>query len=101
MYLRAFGDSRGDRTGARVPRPRGARAALMSEAAPGVALSELAIGQGGKIVALDTQSADFELDTDLLTAGDRLRARHPEAAIWFTRVGYKTAFAVGGALTRG
>ena len=55
----------------------------------------------GKIVALDTQSADFELDTDLLKAGDRLRARHPEAAIWFTRVGYKTAFAVGGALTRG
>lgn len=55
----------------------------------------------GKIVALDTQSADFELDADLLTAGDRLRARHPEAAIWFTRVGYKTTFAVGGALTRG
>jgi hypothetical protein len=55
----------------------------------------------GKIVALDTQSADFELDTDLLTAGDRLRERHPNAAIWFTRVGYKTAFAVGGALTRG
>ena len=52
----------------------------------------------GKIVALDTQSADFELDADLLTAGDRLRARHPEAAIWFTRVGYKTAFAVGGVL---
>ena len=48
----------------------------------------------GKIVALDTQSNDYELDTDLLTAGDRLRARHPEAAIWFTRVGYKTAFAV-------
>ena len=55
----------------------------------------------GKIVALDTQSADFELDSDLLLAGDRLRARHPEATIWFTRVGYKTAFAVGGALTRG
>lgn len=54
----------------------------------------------GKIVALDTRSADFEVDSDLLTAGDRLRARHPEAAIWFTRVGYKTAFAVGGALTR-
>ena len=55
----------------------------------------------GKIVALDTQSADFELDSDLVVAGDRLRERHPDAAIWFTRVGYKTAFAVGGALTRG
>ena len=55
----------------------------------------------GKIVALDTQSADFELDSDLVAAGDRLRERHPDAAIWFTRVGYKTAFAVGGALTRG
>lgn len=55
----------------------------------------------GKIVALDTQSADFELDSDLVVAGERLRQRHPEATIWFTRVGYKTAFAVGGALTRG
>jgi hypothetical protein len=55
----------------------------------------------GKIVALDTQTADFELDSDLLVAGDRLRERHPEAIIWFTRVGYKTTFAVGGALTRG
>lgn len=55
----------------------------------------------GKIVALDTQTADFEINSDLILAGDRLRKRHPEAAIWFTRVGYKTAFAVGGALTRG
>jgi hypothetical protein len=55
----------------------------------------------GKIVALDTQTADFELDSDLLLAGDRLRARHPEASVWFVRVGYKTAFAVGGALTPG
>jgi hypothetical protein len=54
----------------------------------------------GKIVALDVLSHDFEIDLDLLIAADKLRLRHPHAKIWFTRIGYKTAFAVGGVLPR-
>ena len=55
----------------------------------------------GKIVALDVESADYEVDGDLLAAGDRVLARRPEASLWFTRIGYNAAFAVGGTLTRG
>jgi hypothetical protein len=46
----------------------------------------------GKILALDTLSRDFEIDINLLIAGDKLRIQHPDAQIWFTRVGYKTAY---------
>jgi hypothetical protein len=54
----------------------------------------------GKILALDALSHDFEIDLDLLIAGDKLRLQHPDAQIWFTRIGYKTTFAVGGVLPR-
>jgi hypothetical protein len=54
----------------------------------------------GKVVALDTISCDFAVDADLLIAGDKLRLQHPDALIWFTRIGYKTTFAVGGVLPR-
>ena len=54
----------------------------------------------GKIVSIDVNSGDYEVDADLLTAGDRLLARHPDAAIWGERIGYDAVYAVGGALTR-
>ena len=54
----------------------------------------------GKIVSIDVDSGDYEVDADLLTAGDRLLARHPDAAIWGERIGYDAVYAVGGALTR-
>ena len=54
----------------------------------------------GKIVSIDIETGDYEVDADLLTAGDRLLARHPEAAIWGERIGYDAVYAVGGALTR-
>jgi hypothetical protein len=54
----------------------------------------------GKILALDLLSHDFAIDLDLLVAGDKLRLHHPDAQIWFTRIGYKTTFAIGGVLPR-
>ena len=41
----------------------------------------------GKFVALDLDSGDYELDTDDLTAMDRLRDRHPGVIAWLVRVG--------------
>jgi hypothetical protein len=41
----------------------------------------------GKIVAVDTETGDYELAPDELTAAHGLRARRPDAQIWFRRVG--------------
>lgn len=42
----------------------------------------------GKYVAIDIESGAWEMDTDEVVTGDRLRARFPDAQIWMTRVGY-------------
>ena len=42
----------------------------------------------GKIVSIDVESGDFEVDEDILKATDRLLLRHPGAPIWGERIGY-------------
>jgi hypothetical protein len=42
----------------------------------------------GKIVAIDIESGDFEVDEDTLVASDRLLERHPDAQTWFIRIGH-------------
>jgi hypothetical protein len=55
----------------------------------------------GKIVSIDIESGDFEVDEDLLKATDRLLIRHPGAPIWGERIGYDAVFALGaGSLSR-
>ncbi|WP_394795602.1 hypothetical protein [Armatimonas sp.] len=54
----------------------------------------------GKIVAIDIESGDYEVDSDLLVASRRLRTRHASARIWAERIGYNGVFAVGGTRTR-
>ncbi|WP_395143420.1 hypothetical protein [Armatimonas sp.] len=49
----------------------------------------------GKIIAIDLDSHDFEIADELLSAGKRLRARHPEARLWCERIGYDAVFALG------
>ncbi len=41
-----------------------------------------------KIVAIDVDSGEFELDEDTIVACDRLLERLPEAVIWRVRVGH-------------
>ncbi len=41
----------------------------------------------GKIVALDIDTGEYELDPDEMSAGNRLRGRLPQAQIWMVRVG--------------
>jgi hypothetical protein len=54
----------------------------------------------GKIVSIDIESADYEIDNDLLTACRRLQARHENAVLWTERIGFNAVYAVGGTLTR-
>ena len=46
---------------------------------------------GGKFVSIDIESGDFEIDADDMAATQRLRARLPDAQIWFRRIGSKYA----------
>jgi hypothetical protein len=50
----------------------------------------------GKFVAIDIDSGSFELDRDELKAGNKLRARLPEAQIWMVRVGHRSVHRIGG-----
>ena len=45
----------------------------------------------GKFVSIDIESGAFEIDEDELTASRRLRARIPDAQIWFRRIGSRFA----------
>jgi hypothetical protein len=54
----------------------------------------------GKIISIDVETGDYEIDDDLIKAGDRLLARHPGASLYGARIGYDAVCAVGGALAR-
>lgn len=41
----------------------------------------------GKLVLIDIETHAYEVDADELAASDRLLARHPDAQVWFRRVG--------------
>jgi hypothetical protein len=45
----------------------------------------------GKFAAIDIESGMYEIDRDELKAGNRLRARIPEAQIWMVRIGHRSA----------
>lgn len=54
----------------------------------------------GKIISIDIETGDYEIAEDLLTAGRRLQERHPNAAIFGSRIGYNAVYSLGGTLTR-
>jgi hypothetical protein len=43
----------------------------------------------GKVVAIDIETGAFEIADDTITASDRLLAHHPDAQIWFIRIGHR------------
>ena len=45
--------------------------------------------QIGKVIALDLDSGDYEIDEKLLPAADRLRSRRPQANLYGMRIGYR------------
>ena len=44
----------------------------------------------GKFVAIDVETANYEIDEDDYAAVMRLRSRKPEADVWLMRAGYPT-----------
>jgi hypothetical protein len=50
--------------------------------------SKVEAGNRGKVVAIDIETGAYELGEVTVVASDRLLARHPDAQIWFVRVGY-------------
>ncbi len=51
--------------------------------------------QNGKIIAIDIESGDYEIDDTTLPAADRLRARRPDAEIYALRIGYAAVYSFG------
>jgi hypothetical protein len=54
----------------------------------------------GKIISIDIETGDYEIDEDLIVACHRLQAKHRHAIIWTERIGYDAVYAVGGTLVR-
>jgi hypothetical protein len=50
----------------------------------------------GKFVVIDIETGDYEIDPDDLQATTRLLAKRPEAVLYGVRVGYPTAYTLGG-----
>ena len=59
-------------------------------------LPRLGIDDEGKFAAIDIESGLYEIDEDEWEAGDKLRARVPEAQIWIVRVGSRSVHRFGG-----
>jgi hypothetical protein len=53
-------------------------------------------GDKGKIVAIDIETGEYEIDADEIAACRRLRARIPDSQTWLVRVGYRTVRRFGG-----
>lgn len=54
----------------------------------------------GKIIVIDIDSGDYEIDEFSLPAAHRLKAKHPDATLYALRIGYDAVYTLGGALTR-
>jgi hypothetical protein len=62
--------------------------------------SQVEEGNNGKIVAIDLDTGDFEVDASEIAACDRLEVRHPDAQIWMVRIGSRHVRRFGGRMKR-
>lgn len=51
----------------------------------------------GKIIMIDADSGDYEIDDVGIAASERLRQRHPNAVFCALRIGYEAVDGFGGA----
>jgi outer membrane protein assembly factor BamB len=52
-------------------------------------------GNEGKIVAIDIETGDFEVDENVVPATNRLFERLPDAQPWIIRVGHRAVYHFG------
>ena len=48
----------------------------------------------GKIIAIDIETSEYSIGTDILGAGRSLFLKHPEAATWTKRIGYDAVYRI-------
>jgi hypothetical protein len=53
-------------------------------------------GNQGKVIVIDIESGDYEIDPDHLTAAERALAKNPDAVLYATRVGFRALGRIGG-----
>ncbi|MEZ2278300.1 MAG: hypothetical protein ACBR12_15450 [Microcoleus sp.] len=54
----------------------------------------------GKMVIIDIETGDYEVDETGLKAAHSLRAKHPYARLFGIRIGYNVAASLGGVMER-
>jgi hypothetical protein len=53
----------------------------------------------GKLLVINVETGEFEMDADAVTAAKRAKARFPNAPLFTMRVGYPTAYRLGSRIT--
>ena len=61
---------------------------------------QVAESNRGKIVAVDIETGDWEIDASEIAACNRLEARYPDAQIWIFRVGSRHVRRFGGRMKK-
>jgi hypothetical protein len=51
--------------------------------------------ENGKYILIDVDSGEYEIDVNSLAAGARVRARHPGARLYATRIGFPAFCRIG------
>jgi hypothetical protein len=54
----------------------------------------------GKLISIDIETGNYEIDDNLLESSSRLQSQFPDAIIWAERIGFNAVYAVGGTLTK-
>lgn len=54
--------------------------------------------QKGKFLIIDIETGDYEIDDDDLSAEEILRARRPDGVFFGMRIGYTSAYTLGGTM---
>jgi hypothetical protein len=54
----------------------------------------------GKLIVMDVESGDYEIDELGIETSRRHQVRHPHATLYALRIGYKAVEALGGILER-
>jgi hypothetical protein len=52
-------------------------------------------GNQGKVLIIDVETGDYEMDTDEFAASRRAHAKHPDGAFFGMRVGYRSSGTIG------
>lgn len=54
----------------------------------------------GKLIVMDVESGDYEIEDKGIETSRRLQSRHPNTTLYALRIGYRAVEALGGILER-